>query len=155
MHSEEMRVRLACGVQVHGWHASRRCGLDRRGDVPMDHAATSRCLEGLVTMRWLGDHAVAPEDSDRMIVRWRRAAEGLGPRRSRERHGRSNPGIKAASTRGSLMDLRGKPSGGVDVDRVWESLGVGGRTRGPPSSGVDVGQVWERAWACKVGHVAS
>ena len=73
--------------------------------MPTDHAVALRCLEGLVTMRWLGDHAVALEDSDRMIVRWRRAPEELGPQRSCERHGRSNPGVKAASTCGSLMDL--------------------------------------------------
>ena len=38
---------------------------------------------------------------------------------------------RGASTCGSLMELRAKPSGGVDV-----------------------GQVWEKAWAREVGHVA-
>ena len=40
------------------------------GYVPMDYAVASWCLEGLVTMRWLGDHAVASKDSDRTTVQW-------------------------------------------------------------------------------------
>lgn len=117
----------------------------------------------LATVRWLGDHATAIEDSDQMIVRWRRAFERVGHRLG---HGCSTPDIKAQAARRShlmelgrrevklgLGDLRAKPAldGTHQEGAVWWAWAT------KPPGGVDVDQVREvpRAWRSDTWRTAA